>query len=112
MAGLGRESPLVARIAHCDDGSKKNTYNCRSWAIQTRQKHFHKRASGGRFLPTDVIPLTAVATFIAWRRQPKAEPRSSMRKCPAEAALQVLPESDAAFFVVSADPLITEIELD
>ena len=35
-----------------------------------------------------------------------------MRKCPAEAALQVLPESDAAFFVVSADPLIREIELD
>ena len=29
-----------------------------------------------------------------------------------EAALQVLPESDAAFFVVSADPPITELELE
>ncbi|MFY9837838.1 MAG: dynamin family protein, partial [Xanthobacteraceae bacterium] len=29
-----------------------------------------------------------------------------------EAALQVLPESDAAFFVISADPPITEVELD
>jgi len=125
-------------------------------------------------LPTGVIPLTAVATFIAWRREPlvvvhfKGEKRAeefdartpdairdvlfrfvaeeanpenrlgvervelfypadiladgtviidtpgvgSTLRHNTEAAFQVLPESDAAFFVVSADPPITEIELD
>jgi len=125
-------------------------------------------------LPTGVIPLTAVATFISWRREPlvvvhfkgersakvlDAQTPDAIRdvlfrfvaevanpeNClgvervelfyPAdtlvdgtviidtpgvgstlqhntEAALQVLPESDAAFFVVSPDPPITEVELD
>jgi GTP-binding protein EngB required for normal cell division len=129
---------------------------------------------GAAVLPTGVVPLTAVATFIAWAQAPGivvhfkdaqrteqfspqtvdeirdvlfrfvAEEGNSENQLgvervelfyPAdiladgtviidtpgvgstlrhntEAALQVLPECDAAFFVVSADPPITEVELD
>ena len=129
---------------------------------------------GDNLLPTGVIPLTAVATFIAWRREPlvvvhfKSESRKeefavhtvdeirnilfrfvaeeanpenqlgvervdllypadilangtviidtpgvgSTLQHNTEAAVQVLPESDAALFVISADPPITEVELD
>lgn len=129
---------------------------------------------GDNLLPTGVIPLTAIATFIAWRRQPlivvhfksdtrteefavhtadeirntlfrfvaeEANPENrlgvervdlfypanilangtviidtpgvgSTLQHNTEAALQVLPECDAAFFVISADPPITEVELD
>jgi GTP-binding protein EngB required for normal cell division len=129
---------------------------------------------GDNILPTGVIPLTAVATFIAWRREPlvvvrfKRESRTeefavlmadeirnilfryvaeeanpenrlgvervdlfypaniladgtviidtpgvgSTLQHNTEAALQVLPECDAAFFVTSADPPITEVELE
>jgi GTPase Era involved in 16S rRNA processing len=129
---------------------------------------------GDNLLPTGVIPLTAVATFIAWRREPlvvvhlKSESRKeefavhtvdeirnilfrfvaeeanpenqlgvervdllypadilangtviidtpgvgSTLRHNTEAAVQVLPESDAALFVISADPPITEVELD
>ncbi len=129
---------------------------------------------GDDVLPTGVVPLTAVATFIAWRREPlvvvrfKGEPPSeefavhtaheirnvlfrfvaeeanpenrlgvervdlfypasiladgtviidtpgvgSTLRHNTEAALQVLPECDAAFFVLSADPPITEVELE
>ena len=129
---------------------------------------------GDDVLPTGVIPLTAVATFIAWRREPlvvvrfkgeapseefavhtadeirnvlfrfvaeEANPENrlgvervdlfypagiladgtviidtpgvgSTLRHNTEAALQVLPECDAAFFVVSADPPITEVELE
>ncbi len=129
---------------------------------------------GAAVLPTGVIPLTAIATFIAWDRAPRivvhfkdARPAEqfspqtideirdvlfrfvaedgnpenqlgvervelfypadmladgtviidtpgvgSTLRHNTEAALQVLPECDAAFFVVSADPPITEAELD
>ena len=129
---------------------------------------------GADLLPTGVIPLTAVATFIAWGNAPlvivhfkgdrrneeytaltadairevlfrfvaeEANPKNhlsvervevfypagilangtvlidtpgigSTLKHNTQAAMQVLPECDAAFFVLSADPPITEIELD
>lgn len=129
---------------------------------------------GAAVLPTGVIPLTAIATFIAWRAAPlvvirfkgrpageefqpqtveeiretlfrfvaeEANPQNrlgvervdlfypadiladgtviidtpgvgSTLQHNTEAALQVLPECDAAFFVVSADPPITEAELE
>ena len=129
---------------------------------------------GAPVLPTGVVPLTAVATFIAWRASPlvtvhfrgdapkrefpcesaeqirdalfhfvaeEANPKNKLQVervellYPADilsggttmidtpgfgstlqhntlAALQVLPDCDAAFFVVSADPPITEAELD
>jgi len=129
---------------------------------------------GADVLPTGVVPLTAVATFIAWRREPlvvvhfkdkvqreefavptvgeirnvlfrfvteEANPENrlavervelfypadilgdgtviidtpgvgSTLRHNTEAALQVLPECDAAFFVVSADPPITGVELE
>ena len=174
-AAIGSESPLLARLR----------------VLRRRQKHEHlqlavlgqfKRGKstfinallGADVLPTGVIPLTAVATFIAWGRQPlvivhfrgealneefavhtadeirnvlfrfvaeEANPENrlgvervdlfypadiladgtviidtpgvgSTLRHNTEAALQVLPESDAAFFVVSADPPITEIELE
>jgi GTPase Era involved in 16S rRNA processing len=128
---------------------------------------------GDNLLPTGVIPLTAIATFIAWRREPlvvvhfkksrmeefavhtvdeirnilfrfvaevaNPENRRGVERVdllyPAdilangtviidtpgvgstlqhntEAAVRVLPECDAALFVISADPPITQIELD
>jgi GTP-binding protein EngB required for normal cell division len=129
---------------------------------------------GDNLLPTGVIPLTAVPTFIAWRAEPlvvvhfKTESRTeeftvhttdeirnllfrfvaeeanpenrlgvdrvdlfypaniladgtvmidtpgvgSTLQHNTEAALQVLPECDAALFVISVDPPITEVELD
>lgn len=129
---------------------------------------------GAPLLPTGVLPLTAIPTFIAWRQNPavvvhfQGEPNSeefapstveeireilfrfvaeeanpenrlgvrrvdlfypadlladgvviidtpgvgSTLQHNTEAAMQVLPECDAAFFVVSSDPPITEIELD
>ena len=129
---------------------------------------------GDDLLPTGVIPLTAVATFIAWRREPlvvvhfqdespaqeiaghtaddirnalfrfvaeEANPGNrlgvervdllypanilangvviidtpgvgSTLRHNTEAALKVLPECDAAFFVISPDPPITEVELN
>ena len=128
---------------------------------------------GANLLPTDVIPLTAVATFISWRPEPlvvirfhnggptqqfpvrtsdelrntlfrfvaeEANPENylgveradllypadilrggmtiidtpgigSTLQHNTEAAMQVLPECDAAIFVISADPPITEAEL-
>jgi len=174
-AAIGSESPLLARLR----------------VLRRRQKHEHlqlavlgqfKRGKstfinallGADVLPTGVIPLTAVATFIAWGRQPlvivhfrgeapneefavhtadeirnalfrfvaeEANPENrlgvervdlfypadiladgtviidtpgvgSTLRHNTEAALQVLPECDAAFFVVSADPPITEVELE
>jgi hypothetical protein len=128
---------------------------------------------GAPLLPTGVIPLTAIPTFIAWGPEPRilvtyrtrpgvdafdvstpdeirdrlfgfvaeeANPRNrldvarvdlfypapfleqgvvlidtpgigSTHRHNTDAALQVLPECDAALFVVSADPPITETEL-
>lgn len=129
---------------------------------------------GAAILPTGVVPLTAVAIFVAWRAAPlvivhfKGDERREEFSCHAvdeirnvlfrfvaeeanpenrlrvdrvelfypadiladgtviidtpgvgstwshntESALQLLPECDAAFFVTSCDPPITEIELD
>jgi GTP-binding protein EngB required for normal cell division len=129
---------------------------------------------GAAVLPTGVVPLTALATFIAWGLSPRVvvlfkggDPRrefapqtigqirdtlfrfvaeeanpenrlgvervelffpadlladgtvlidtpgvGSTLKHNTEAAFQVLPECDAVLFVVSADPPITELEID
>jgi ribosome biogenesis GTPase A len=129
---------------------------------------------GASLLPTGVIPLTAVPTFITWRRAPRITIRFNNGTAPeefevqdadenrkilfrfvaeeanpenrlavervdlfypsdiladgtviidtpgvgstlqhnTETALQILPECDAAFFIISADPPMTEIELN
>ena len=174
-SGVGSESPLVARLR----------------LLRRRLEHEHLQiAVLGQFkrgkstvinallgvaaLPTGVIPLTAAATFIAWRREPlvivrfkdnapsrefavhaadeirdvlfrfvaeEANPENrlgvervelyypadiladgtviidtpgvgSTLRHNTEAAWRVMPECDAAFFVVSADPPITEVELE
>jgi len=174
-SGVGSESPLVARLR----------------LLRRRLEHEHLQiAVLGQFkrgkstvinallgvaaLPTGVIPLTAMATFIAWRREPlvivrfkdnapsrefavhaadeirdvlfrfvaeEANPENrlgvervelyypadiladgtviidtpgvgSTLRHNTEAAWRVMPECDAAFFVVSADPPITEVELE
>ena len=173
--GIDAESPLLSRL--------------RSLAQRLAQEHLQlavlgqfKRGKstfinallGAAVLPTGVIPLTALATFIAWRAAPlvvvrfsagarseeffpqtpeeirnvlfrfvaeEANPENrlgvervelffpadilsdgtviidtpgigSTLRHNTEAALQVLPECDAALFVVSTDPPITEVELD
>ncbi len=174
-SGVGSGSPLVARL----------------YLLRRRLEHEHLQiAVLGQFkrgkstvinallgvaaLPTGVIPLTAVATFIAWRREPlvivrfkdnapsrefavhaadeirdvlfrfvaeDANPENrlgvervelyypadiladgtviidtpgvgSTLRHNTEAAWRVMPECDAALFVVSADPPITEVELE
>jgi len=175
VAALGRESPLVARIRalrrRLDHGSLQLAV---LGQFKRGKSTFINALLGADLLPTGIIPLTAVATFISWRREPlvvvhfkgerrvkaldaqtpeairdvlfrfvaeEANPENrlgvervelfypadilidgtviidtpgvgSTLKHNTEAALQVLPESDAAFFVVSPDPPITEVELD
>jgi predicted GTPase len=175
VAALGCESPLVARVRALRRRLENERLQLAVLGQFKRGKStFINAFLGTDLLPTAVIPLTAVATFIAWRRKPlvvvhfKGESRAEEfdAQTPAairdvlfrfvaeeanpenrlgvervelfypadilidgtviidtpgvgstlqhntEAALQVLPESDVAFFVVSADPPITEVELD
>jgi GTP-binding protein EngB required for normal cell division len=175
VAALGYESPLVARIRALRRRLENENLQLAVLGQFKRGKStFINALLGADLLPTGVIPLTAVATFIAWRPEPlvvvhykgenRAEefdahtPRSihdvlfrfvaeeanpenrlgvervelfypadilidgtviidapgvgSTLRHNTEAALQVLPESDVAFFVISADPPITEVELD
>jgi GTP-binding protein EngB required for normal cell division len=175
VAVLGYESPLVDRIRTLRRRLENENLQLAVLGQFKRGKStFINALLGADLLPTGVIPLTAVATFIAWRPEPlvvvhfkdentdeefDAQTPSSIRDVlfrfvaeeanpenrlgvervelfyPAdilidgkviidtpgvgstlrhntEAALQVLPESDVAFFVTSADPPITEIELD
>jgi predicted GTPase len=175
VAAVGRESPLVARIRALRQRLENEHLQLAVLGQFKRGKStFINALLGADLLPTDVIPLTAVATFIAWRGEPlvvvhfKAENRAeefdaqtpdairdvlfrfvaeeanpenrlgvervelfypadilldgtviidtpgvgSTLQHNTEAALQILPESDAAFFVVSVDPPITEVELD
>ena len=172
---IGTDSPLVARFRMLRRRLDQERLQLAVLGQFKRGKStFINALLGADVLPTGVIPLTAVATFIAWRREPlvvvrlrgeapneefavhtadeirnvlfrfvaeEANPENrlgvervdlfypadiltdgtviidtpgvgSTLRHNTEAALQVLPESDAAFFVVSADPPITEVELE
>ena len=172
---VGSESPLLARFRVLHRRLEHERLQLAVLGQFKRGKStFINALLGDDVLPTGVIPLTAVATFIAWRREPlvvvrfKGEARSeefavhtaheirnvlfrfvaeeanpenrlgvervdlfypasiladgtviidtpgvgSTLRHNTEAALQILPECDAAFFVVSADPPITEVELE
>ena len=174
-AAIGSESPLLTRLRVL---RRRQEHECLQLAVLGQFKRgkstFINALLGADVLPTGVIPLTAVATFIAWRREPlvvvhfrdeaaneefvvhtadeirnvlfrfvaeEANPENrlgvervdlfypadiladgtviidtpgvgSTLRHNTETALQVLPECDAAFFVVSADPPITEVELE
>jgi GTP-binding protein EngB required for normal cell division len=172
---VGSESPFVARFRGLHRRLDQERLQLAVLGQVKRGKStFINALLGDDVLPTGVIPLTAVATFIAWRREPlvvvrfmgeapseqfavhtadeirnvlfrfvaeEANPENclvvervdlfypagiladgtviidtpgvgSTLRHNTEAALQVLPECDAAFFVVSADPPITEVELE
>jgi GTP-binding protein EngB required for normal cell division len=174
-AALDPDSPLVARLRLL--GSRLAHEHLQLAVVgqfKRGKSTFINALLGDNVLPTGVIPLTAVATFIAWGKEPlvvvhfkdqtrreefalesaddirgvlfrfvseeaNSENRLGVGRVDlfypsgiladgtviidtpgvgstmlhnTEAALQVLPECDAAFFVVSADPPITEIELE
>ncbi len=174
-AAIGSESPLLTRLRVLRRRQEHERLQLAVLGQFKRGKStFINALLGADVLPTGVIPLTAVATFIAWGRQPlvvvhfrdeapseefavhtadeirntlfrfvaeEANPKNrlgvkrvdlfypadiladgtviidtpgvgSTLRHNTQAALKVLPESDAALFVVSADPPITEIELE
>jgi GTP-binding protein EngB required for normal cell division len=174
-AALEPGSPLIARLRLLDSRLANEHLQVAVVGQFKRGKStFINALLGDNVLPTGVIPLTAVATFIAWGEEPlvvvhfrdqapreefalesadgireilfrfvseKANPENrlgvgrvdlfypsdilaggtviidtpgfgSTMRHNTEAALQVLPECDAAFFVVSADPPITEVEVE
>jgi GTPase Era involved in 16S rRNA processing len=172
---LGPESPHLVRLRALH---RRVDNQCLQLAVLGQFKRgkstFINALLGDNLLPTGVIPLTAVATFIAWRREPlvvvhfQGESRAqefsvhttddirnvlfrfvaeegnpqnrlgvervdllypaniledgvviidtpgvgSTLRHNTEAALQVLPECDAALFVTSPDPPITDVELN
>jgi len=174
-SGVGSESPLIARLRLLRRRLEQEHLQIAVLGQFKRGKSTVINALlGVAALPTGVIPLTAVATFIAWRREPlvivrfkdnapsrefavhaadeirdvlfrfvaeEANPENrlgvervelyypadiladgtviidtpgvgSTLRHNTEAAWRVMPECDAAFFVVSADPPITEVELE
>jgi predicted GTPase len=174
-AAIGSQSPLLGRLRVLRRRLEHERLQLAVLGQFKRGKStFINALLGADVLPTAVIPLTAVATFIAWRREPlvvvhfkdnarseefspqttaeirdilfrfvaeEANPENrlgvervelfypadilahgtviidtpgvgSTLRHNTEAALRVLPECDAAFFVVSADPPITEAELE
>jgi GTPase SAR1 family protein len=175
VAALGSESSFVTRIRALRRRLENEHLQLAVLGQFKRGKStFINALLGADLLPTGVVPLTAIATFIAWRSEPlivvhfkdesraeefdagtpaairdvlfrfvaeEANPENrlgvervelfypadilidgtviidtpgigSTLQHNTEAALRVLPESDVAFFVVSADPPITEVELD
>jgi GTPase Era involved in 16S rRNA processing len=174
-ATLGSASTLLGRLRVLEQRLDQERLQIAVLGQFKRGKStFINALLGADLLPTGVIPLTAVATFIAWRHDPlvivhfkgdrrneeytastadairqvlfrfvaeEANPKNhlgvervelfypagilangtvlidtpgigSTLKHNTQAAMQVLSECDAAFFVLSADPPITEIELD
>ena len=172
---LAPDSPLLIRFRTLHRRLKQERLQLAVLGQFKRGKStFINALLGDNLLPTGVIPLTAIATFIAWRREPlvvvhfKGESRTeefavhtvdeirnilfrfvaeeanpenqlgvgqvdllypadilangaviidtpgvgSTLQHNTEAAVQVLPECDTALFVISADPPITEVELD
>jgi hypothetical protein len=168
------DSPLTARMKELHDRLAGERLQLAVLGQFKRGKStFLNALLGAPLLPTAVIPLTAIATFISWRPQPilrvsfhgqraaeefsstepsairlylfrfvaeEANPRNrlgvarvelfypapilatgtvlidtpgigSTLKHNTDAALEILSECDAALFVVSADPPITEVEL-
>lgn len=174
-SAAGPASPLVARFRALQSRLRQERFQLAVLGQFKRGKStFINALLGAPVLPTGVVPLTAVAIFIAWRRAPlvivhfqgggpsenfapqtaeetrnvlfrfvaeEANPKNrlgvervelfypadiladgtviidtpgvgSTLRHNTEAALQLLPECDAAFFIISADPPITEIELE
>lgn len=174
-SAVGPASPLVARLRALRGRLQHERFQLAVLGQFKRGKStFINALLGAAVLPTGVVPLTAVAIFIAWRRSPlvivhfkgdepseefasqtvdeirsvlfrfvaeEANPKNrlavervelfypadiladgtviidtpgvgSTLRHNTEAALQLLPECDAAFFIVSVDPPITEIELE
>jgi predicted GTPase len=172
---IGAESPLVVRLEVLRQRLERERLQLAVLGQFKRGKStFINALLGADVLPTGVIALTAVATFVAWRRESlvvvrfqdqvrteqfavqtpdeirdvlfrfvaeEANPENklgvervelfypsdilsdgtviidspgvgSTLRHNTEAALRMLPECDAAFFVVSADPPITEVELE
>jgi hypothetical protein len=169
------KSPLVARLLGLRERLRYERLHLAVLGQFKRGKSsFVNALLGAPLLPTAVVPLTAVATFISWRPEPlvrvcfrdgrvpeqstsidpdsirdflsgfvaeEANPQNHLGVARVEllypapilaggtvlidtpgvgstfrhntdAALQVLLECDAAFFVVSADPPITEVEIE
>lgn len=174
-SAVGPASPLVARLRALRARLEHERFQLAVLGQFKRGKStFINALLGAAVLPTGVVPLTAVATFIAWGPSPRVVVRfkgeapsqefatqvtdeirallfrfvaeegnpenrlgvdrvdlfypanilgdgttiidtpgvGSTLQHNTEAALQVLPECDAAFFVISADPPITEVEID
>ena len=174
-AAIGAELPLLARLRVLRQRLDQERLQLAVLGQFKRGKStFINALLGADVLPTAIVPLTAVATFIAWGPElrvvvhfksdrpdeefpaqaidairevlfrfvaEEANPKNylgvervdllypadiladgtalidtpgvgSTLRHNTEAALQVLPECDAAFFVLSADPPITEVELD
>jgi GTP-binding protein EngB required for normal cell division len=172
---LGAESPLVVSLLGLSERLEHRRLQLAILGQFKRGKStFINALLGASVLPTGVIPLTAIATFIAWRPRPlvrihfkdnkpveeysvsdineirdllfrfvaqEVNPENRLGVARVElfypaallrngivlidtpgvgstlqhhtdAALQVLPECDAALFVLSVDPPITEIEVE
>ncbi len=174
-SAIGEESPLCARLIALRDRLQRQRLQVAVLGQFKRGKStFVNALLGAAVLPTGVVPLTAIPTFISWREAPlirvhfaagrpakqfTADDADDIRDIlsrfvtevgnpknrlgvervelfyPAsiladgtvlidtpgigstlthnsEAALRILPECDASLFIVSADPPITEVELD
>jgi GTP-binding protein EngB required for normal cell division len=172
---LGDQSPLVVALLGLSDRLEHQRLQLAILGQFKRGKSSLINALlGASVLPTAVIPLTAIGTFIAWRPEPlvrirfkdkrpaeecsisdvaqirdflfrfvaeEANPQNRLAVTRVElfypaailrngtvlidspgvgstlqhntdAALRVLPESDAALFVLSVDPPITEVEIE
>jgi predicted GTPase len=174
-SSIGTEAPLVARLrALCERLGQERLQLAVLGQFKRGKSTFINALLGAPLLPTGVVPLTAVATFIAWGRESLVridfkDGRPSERFAAndpdqirdflfqfvaeeanagnhlgvervelfyptsvlaegtvlidtpgvgstlqhnTDAAFAVLPECDAALFILSADPPITEVEIE
>jgi predicted GTPase len=172
---LGDQSPLIGRLLALAQRLEHQRLQLAILGQFKRGKStFVNALLGASVLPTAVVPLTAIATFIAWRSEPlvrihfqddrpvkelspsgsdairdvlfgfvaeEANPENRLGIARVEllypaailtngtvfidtpgvgstlqhntdTALRLLPECDAALFVLSADPPITEVEIE
>jgi predicted GTPase len=71
VQALGADSPLCARLSALRDRLKQERLQIAVLGQFKRGKStFINALLGAPILPTDVVPSTAVATFIAWREKP------------------------------------------
>jgi hypothetical protein len=172
--GLDPQSPLLMRLSNLRERLVQQRLQPAILGQFKRGKStFVNALLGAPLLPSAVVPITAIATFIAWGAKPlarisfndnrsvpeecgdadqicdflfrfvaeEANPQNRLGIAKAElfypspilsggtvlidtpgvgstlkhntdAALRVIPECDAALFVVATDPPITEVELD